>query len=311
MLARSEAFGAVLGQLAYLASKAQNVLWSRPMQVSLPATTRSQMRLRARVARGDGFLALRLDGVIDEHCGLAAMSAHLGEGRTLLIDVGAVRRLNSVGVRDWVSWMRELKKRFSELILYDCPPPFMTEVNFVRNFAEGAYIATFGVPLFCARCGKEDVRILDSASLRGDPRPRLPRFPCTHPDCDNSLDDDEDSYLGFLDTQPKVDDPARIARLVSLARVSLDASGVPLGHSGVQLSPPAKPPEPARPAPSPLNPAPSAPAPAASSAPPVEPPAKTPPSALRGSSRDGLFILSVVGLLAVLAVLIYLISTLE
>jgi hypothetical protein len=282
------------------------------MQASLPPTTRSQIKLRGRVARGDGFTALRLDGVIDEHCGLAGMSPQLGEGRTLLIDVGAIRRLNSVGVRDWVLWMRDLRKRFPEVILYDCPPPFMTEVNFVRNFAEGAYIATFGVPLFCSRCKKEDVRILDAASLRGDPRPRLPRFACAHPDCDNALDDDEESYLGFLDTQPKVDDPARIARLVSLARVSLDASGVPVGAVGVAM-----PRAPVRPLaiPGPGE-APSAMAPLATPAPrePLSAPQDTPeparptPPVPRG---DGLFILSVVGLLAVLAVLIYLITTLE
>jgi hypothetical protein len=247
--------------------------------MSTPAlTTRSSNKLRAKVARGEGFVALALEGVIDEHSALGALTPQLGAAPTLLIDVGLIRRLNSVGVRDWVHWLRELRQHFPEVILFDAPPPFMTEVNFVRNFAEGAYIASFGVPLFCARCQTEDIRTLTVDAVRDAP-PRLPAFPCTHPDCDNALDDDEDAYLGFLDTQPQPADPSRPPRLVALARAALAAS-VPLTQPTAAAPRPVPPPPPPAPAPAPAR-------------------------------SDALFALAVLGLVAVLGVLIYLLLSLK
>lgn len=189
-------------------------------------TGRGLNKLEGRLARGEGFTVVRLDGVIDEHNELASYTERIGSGEALFIDLGGVKRLNSVGVRDWVNWLRALKPKFARIVLFDCPPPVMNEVNFVKNFADGAHITTFSVPLFCARCNKEENRLLESAALKSGGR-KLPSFACGQASCENTIDDDEDSYLGFLDGLPDHPDPARLLQLTAFARAAA-TGGAPI-----------------------------------------------------------------------------------
>ncbi|MCC6622726.1 MAG: hypothetical protein IT385_15805 [Deltaproteobacteria bacterium] len=177
-------------------------------------------------------MALRLDGIVDEHNALSHWLAQVGDGDVLLVDMGGVKRLNSVGVRDWVLWLRALRPKWRTIVLFDCPPAVMNEVNFVRNFAEGAHITTFQVPLFCTRCQKEESRLVDALDLkrRGG---ALPPFRCERADCLNALDDDEESYLAFLAELPAVPDPERLSRLTATARDVLR----PEGAGSVPLDP--------------------------------------------------------------------------
>jgi len=202
------------------------------MQVGGQEPGRQATKLRVKVARGDGFTALRLEGVIDEHNDLAAATAQLADAGTaaqrevLAIDLGHVKRLNSVGVRDWVNWLRRAREKFRTVVLFDCPPAVMNEVNFVKNFAEGAYIATFQVPLFCTRCDKEEARTLETVRIKNGGGLALPSFRCERADCQNALDDDEDSYLGFARALPLVDDPQALLAVTQRACSALDAVAV-------------------------------------------------------------------------------------
>lgn len=192
-------------------------------------TGRGLNKLKGRLARGEGFTVVRLDGVIDEHNELASYTERIGSGEALFIDLGGVKRLNSVGVRDWVNWLRALKPKFARIVLFDCPPPVMNEVNFVKNFADGAHITTFSVPLFCARCNKEESRLLESAPLKASGR-KLPSFACGQAACENTIDDDEDSYLAFLDALPEHPDPGRLLQLTAFARAAA-TEGAPIDSS--------------------------------------------------------------------------------
>jgi len=286
------------------------------MQAGGQESSRPALKLRAKSARGDGFLALRLDGVIDEHNGLAQIGAALGGGDTLLVDLGGIKRLNSVGVRDWVNWLRATRTKFREIVLFDCPAPVMNEVNFVKNFAEGAYITTFAAPLFCARCQKEESRILDTLRIRnGSGGIAPPSFACERSDCENALDDDEETYFGFVAQLPIAADPDRLLRMTEQARSLLASSGAPIAMAPNPLDPHDNA-SPSRSQPlgglgfgstprkssdnlqSPsANPVPNAPTDAAPSA--------------RDAGGDWLFIAAMAAMLAVLGVLIYLILTLE
>jgi|GEM_PF-1245113 len=215
------------------------------MQVAGHEAGRQAVKLHAKVAPGDGFAALRLDGIIDEHNSLAQILTALGESSavgaanndTLVVDMGGIKRLNSVGVRDWVNWLRAIRKKYRTVILFDCPAPVMNEVNFVKNFAEGAYITTFVAPLFCLRCQKEEARILETRSLRNGSRLAMPAFNCERSDCENALDDDEESYLGFVRTLPEGVADERLMRLTEQARSLLAAGGTPLADGPRALDP--------------------------------------------------------------------------
>lgn len=185
------------------------------------------MKLRARVATESSWVALRLEGVIDEQSRLAEiveqMRAHRGL-ETLIIDMGGITRLNSVGVRDWVLALRALREIFAKVQLMDCTPPVMNEVNFVRNFSEGTIITSFQAPLFCTRCSKESVATINVYDpVNGNQVKSLPSFSCDRDDCENALDDDESSFLAFLDGQPPVADSKRLHALMAEVRAAFAA----------------------------------------------------------------------------------------
>ncbi len=275
------------------------------MQVAVHDAGRQPLKLRAKVASAtapDAFYALRLEGVIDEHNGLAQITDHLGPSDTLAIDLGGIKRLNSVGVRDWVNWLRALRVKYRAVIIFDPPPSVMNEVNFVKNFAEGAYITTFYAPLFCARCQKEESRLLETHRIKNGSGLSVPSFSCEQSDCENTLDDDPESYFSFIRTLPE-GDVAKYERVTKAARTalagallldapkSLDAHDNPsagrsqalgqLGMHGLR-----------RPDPAPA----------------YAPPAAQATQTTRG---DWMFIAAMGAMLAVLGVLIYLIMTLE
>ncbi len=262
-------------------------------------------KLKGRIALGDGFTVVRLDGVIDEHNELSALLDPVGTGATLLVDLGGIKRLNSVGVRDWVNWLRALKPRWKQLVLFDCPPPVMNELNFIKNFAEGAHITTFAVPLFCPLCNKEESRIFETAGLRVGGRVKLPNFACGKPVCENAIDDDEESYFGFLESLPEAPDPARLMQLTALARTAV-ASAQPIARtelgagqqaSATRLQPLEQ-----------LGQRAMHPQPVATALPTTTTEATEAAPAGRG---DWLFVAAMIAMVAVLGVLVYLILTLE
>jgi len=256
------------------------------------------MKLRARVAKGLSWVGLRLEGIIDEQSRLDIIVDRLrpyAAQATLVIDMGGVTRLNSVGVRDWVLALREMRQLFPAVQLMDCTPPVMNEVNFVRNFSEGTVIASFQAPLFCTRCSKESFSTMDVYHPEdGSQIKSLPVFSCERTDCENALDDDESSFLTFLDGQPPAPDPQHVRRLMTEVRAAFQGKQdqhLDLGAGASSHSPPTE---------AELSPA--------------QTQTHAPTRLMRESTTrktDIVFSLAVTAMMIVLGVLIFLIATLE
>ncbi len=255
----------------------------------------------ARISKGEGWSALALDGQIDEHNRLSELDSLLSDASRLYVDLGAIRRINSIGVRDWVVWLTAARQRFAEVILTDCPPAIMHEVNLVKNFAAGARIATFRVPYYCEACGKESMSLLKSSDLLAQGIKEPPSDRCERVECRNDLDDDGTFYFAFLDEQAGMSPTAAPAGEAERVRDHLaQASQQPLSgesedaharHSRVVQ---------------PLKPEVTR----GSVGTPQSVQSSSPPTA-KPSGVDLVFVLALVAMLAVLGVLIYLIVTLE
>jgi len=232
-------------------------------------------------------VAVRLDGVIDEHNGLDAVAQQLdARGPLLIVVLGGVQRINSVGVRDWVTWLRTLQERFDAVALVDCPPAVMNEVNLVRNFARGAILTTFRAPYYCDRCGRESVEPLDALAMVASGARAAPSAPCGKPACANALDDANENYFAFLDDLATVTLPPNLEASIAAARRALDEAPSELPAPAPALRAPLTT-APPRPTPSPV------------------------PAAPEHGRRDLPFILVLVAMIGVLSTLIYLITTLE
>lgn len=119
-----------------------------------------------------GALVLcRLDGAVHEDSGLHRHLAAVSS-RKILIHTGKVDHLNSFGVRDFVTWVRELEARGNTLYFVHCSPSVVAQLNQVTNFAgtRGRVLSVFA-PYFCETCERQQLEAVLSHEARGVDEP--------------------------------------------------------------------------------------------------------------------------------------------
>lgn len=94
-----------------------------------------------------------LEGMLDEESApvLAALSKALATAPSIELDVGGLRRINSLGVRAWVDFVRSLGER--PVTFRRCSPSFVDQLNTVSDFRGGARVASFLAPYVCETSG--------------------------------------------------------------------------------------------------------------------------------------------------------------
>lgn len=143
---------------------------------------------------------LKLTGVIDEDNTLASTLKKI-DGRTVVLDLSGVERINSCGVRDWVNWINDLEGRGHQVVLVRCSPSIVTQINMVHNFTGGARVRSFFAPYYCARCDREELKLLNVEDFAGQEEPAAPPHRgrgCELAACEMVFDDIEASWFAFL-----------------------------------------------------------------------------------------------------------------
>jgi hypothetical protein len=98
----------------------------------------------------DGSTLVVLSGAIDERADLDRLATSL-EGR-VAIDLSAVGRLSSEGVRRWMAFLGGLGK-VTALALERCSIGIVTQLNMIAGFRRDAEVRSFYAPYLCrARC---------------------------------------------------------------------------------------------------------------------------------------------------------------
>lgn len=145
--------------------------------------------------RGD---QLFLEGVIDEHASLVPL-VERARNRTLVLDLGGVTFINSIGVREWIRMQQAAAKIGLSIELRRVPVPLVHQLNIVPAVRGVSMVTSFAAPYDCESCDEEfdvvlDVRLHGSALARMQP----PAMPC--PDCRRSLTftSPPELYFSFL-----------------------------------------------------------------------------------------------------------------
>lgn len=166
--------------------------------MSAAASTKTIGRLeitQARTADGD---VITLKGQLDDQATLSELLDKIGTH--VIIDLGGIRFINSVGVREWIVFLGALVERGSKVVLRKCSEPMVHQMNMVVEAGAGAEIESFHAPFVCAGCGSEQSIALQVAPIRDQLKARtVPNQPC--PDCGDTMrfDDFPNRYLLFLD----------------------------------------------------------------------------------------------------------------
>jgi hypothetical protein len=122
-----------------------------------------------------------------------------------VIDLSEIDRINSCGVRDWVNWLGRINKSGTrDIILEQCSPSIVAQINLVSNFTGAGKVRSFFAPYFCPNCDKEKVLLVYTR----DVGPQMPyKAPiCRCDECDGVMDFDdmEDSFFAFLANLDKI-----------------------------------------------------------------------------------------------------------
>lgn len=169
-------------------------------------------KFQASVHHRDDLSFVKLAGVIDEDNELTELTDKI-HGSTVVIDLGEVDRINSCGVRDWVNWLGRVEAKDIDVVLVECSPAIVAQINLVNNFTGNGVVKSFYVPYFCPECDEEKVLLCETAEM-GPPPHEPPICRCDECDLVMDFDDMPDSYFAFLGNQKKIAKPERIQSLL-------------------------------------------------------------------------------------------------
>lgn len=169
----------------------------------------------------DATTLVRLSGVIDEDNELGQIANQVKPETTVIVDTSDVQRINSCGVRDWVTWLVQLSGKACNLFFLECSPAIMTQVNLVDNFLNKGQIVTFYAPYFCSSCEADKMLLINVDQALKSESYQAPVCRCDQCDHTMEFDDIESSYFAFLAaTKPPQMTPKLIEQVKELSQAS-------------------------------------------------------------------------------------------
>jgi anti-anti-sigma regulatory factor len=147
-------------------------------------------------ALADGLRVI-FAGEIDENADFGALVVR--PKGPLIFDLSAVRRINSCGVREWVSFLRALAAAgVTDLTFVACSPAIVTQLNMIYNFRGAAKVRSFLAPYVCPRCDADEEKLLEVAVCFPGRRRQVPAFACARCAAAMELDELPERYFSFL-----------------------------------------------------------------------------------------------------------------
>lgn len=146
------------------------------------------------IEESGGKRRVSLAGELTENANLTDLLKAIGGPVTL--DLASVGRINSPGVREWITFVNELGSQNITFELDRCSLPFVNQLNMISNFRGRGQILSVFAPYYCPSCAKDERRLVD---VTKDARAQIDApFPC--PTCKEPMefDDVADAYLAFL-----------------------------------------------------------------------------------------------------------------
>ena len=120
-------------------------------------------------------------------------------------DLSQVSYINSLGVREWIRFLRDVNIQGYEL--HACSVPFVLQASVIPAMIGRGTVVSFFAPYYCDGCDHHDDKLLQSAAVLAADY-ETPVFQCPRCSGTMELDDIPERYLAFLMPE-HTDDPAR------------------------------------------------------------------------------------------------------
>ena len=147
--------------------------------------------MRWNIVRTPERTDVALVGAIDEWADLDMLFDELPRSVPVRIDLAQVNRISSVGVRIWICFVDKLRLHDMAVLLEGCSVVIVRQMNMILQFRGHGIVRSAYAPFYCARCNKEQLRLID---LTADVATQLHKpLPC--PTCSTLLELDEEEAL--------------------------------------------------------------------------------------------------------------------
>lgn len=138
--------------------------------------------LTVTLAAGDDATVYTFEGAVDES--FRYRDIPVAPTEEVIFRLGAVHTLNSVGVREWISFVRPFgaKRRFE---LVEVSVAFVDQLNIVPQMLGRARVRSLFAPFYCPACDEEVNELLSCdehrACMLARTAPALVHAPCGQP----------------------------------------------------------------------------------------------------------------------------------
>ncbi|HUS27976.1 MAG TPA: hypothetical protein VMZ53_05690 [Kofleriaceae bacterium] len=142
--------------------------------------------------------ALLLTGAIDEHAELMALLGRARGGK-LVLDLGGITFINSLGVRDWIRMQASATQQGIAIEMRRVAEVLIHQLNMIIATRGTAKVTSFFAPFACDACGREESLLIDAvANAAGLAQLQPPTMTC--PECGAAMafNDFPERYFSFL-----------------------------------------------------------------------------------------------------------------
>jgi ribosomal protein S27E len=151
----------------------------------MTAVTRLQIETEVNPSGG----RVTFGGRIDETAQLATLASQLPPGPVVLVPE-TVTFVNSVGLREWIRFLRALREGGHAVTLERVADVLMTQMNLIGEL-RGLNVTSFHAQYECPTCRNEDQPLVDAT---------LPTVPCKECGSPMQLADFPERYLTIFRT---------------------------------------------------------------------------------------------------------------
>lgn len=116
----------------------------------------------------EGKTQICLKGVIDEDTDFTDIKKEQGP---IHLNLSGITGINSLGIRMWVNFWRELSS--TPVFYIECPPVIVRQMSMIPSFSGHAQVLSVYAPYVCNDCETEQLVLISSEQLMSNP-PQIP-----------------------------------------------------------------------------------------------------------------------------------------
>jgi len=151
--------------------------------------------LKATIERRDSGSTITLAGYINDGTDLTELTRVPGP---LRVDLAGVERINSVGVKTWVHFVRDLERAGTQLTCERCSPVIVQQISMISNFmGTRTHVKSLYVVYACPTCNAERLELVELTP--GVPVTVAGFLPCPKCKATMQLDEVEQMYTKLFE----------------------------------------------------------------------------------------------------------------